>query len=283
MTITKYKVLFFLILLIHILSCNKSTEIKSNQVSYVVANPPTHVIVVMMENHGYSEILNNASAPYINSLANNGILFTNFHGVTHPSQPNYVALFSGSTQGITDDVCVVNKFDAPNLYGKLNAIGKTCAWYSEDLPNTGSTINREGLYVRKHNPSSDFKSVPDSVNKMFSELRLDNLENLVFITPNLNHDMHNGTVKEGDDWLKTNCGQLADWCKSNNGLFIITFDEDEGTDENGIPVIFYGANVSAKTVDTKYDHYNLTKTICAIFGAPRNWTDSLRNRETIKF
>lgn len=283
MTATKYKVLFFLILVIHILSCNKSTEIKSNEVSDAIVNPPTHVIVVIMENHGDSQICDNASAPYINSLANSGILFTNFHGVTHPSQPNYLALFSGSTQGITDDKCIVNKFDAPNLYGKLKAIGKTCAWYSEDLPGTGSIVCREGYYVRKHNPLSDFVNVPDSVNKMLSKLYLNNLENLVFITPNVNHDMHNGTVKEGDDWLKNNCERLADWCKSNNGLFIITFDEDEGTDENGIPVIFYGANVSAKTIDTKYDHYSLTKTICELLGAPKNWTDSLRNRKVIKF
>ena len=166
MTATKFKVLFFLILVIHILSCNKSTEIKSNEVSYAIANPPSYVIVVILENHGYDQIVGNASAPYINSLADNGILFTNFHGVTHPSQPNYLALFSGSTQGITDDKAIVDKFDAPNLYGKLRAIGKTCAWYSEDLPNTGSIIIHKDLYVRKHNPLSDFKIVPDSVNKM---------------------------------------------------------------------------------------------------------------------
>jgi hypothetical protein len=150
------------------------------------------------------------------------------------------------------------------------------------LPNTGSIITHKDLYVRKHNPLSDFKIVPDSVNKMWSQFQLNNLENLVFIVPNLDHDMHNGTVKQGDDWVKNNCEQLADWCKNNNGLFIITFDEDEGTDGNGIPVIFYGQNISAKIIDTKYDHYNLTKTICELLGTPKNWTDSLRSRKTIK-
>src|SRR5262245_13205440 len=68
---------------------------------------PDHVLVVMMENTGYSSIIGSASAPYINSIASQGASFTDSHGVTHPSQPNYLALFSGSQQGVTDDTCPV--------------------------------------------------------------------------------------------------------------------------------------------------------------------------------
>src|SRR4029079_15837555 len=72
-----------------------------------------HVVLVMEENHGYGEIVGNAAAPYINSLANGGALLPEMHGVTQSSEPNYLALFSGSTEGVTDDAA--HTFDAPNL------------------------------------------------------------------------------------------------------------------------------------------------------------------------
>src|SRR3954469_749859 len=71
------------------------------------ASVPTfdHVVVAVFENHGYSQIIGSSSAPYFNSLATGGANFTNYAAITHPSQPNYFAMFSGSTQGITDDSC----------------------------------------------------------------------------------------------------------------------------------------------------------------------------------
>ena len=64
---------------------------------------PAHVVVVIEENHGYERIIGNPDAAFINELAADGALLTNSHGIQHPSQPNYLALFSGSTQGVTDD------------------------------------------------------------------------------------------------------------------------------------------------------------------------------------
>src|SRR4051812_41659662 len=81
-----------------------------------------HVVVVMEENTSETSIYGNASAPYINSLKNGGVYFTNSFAVTHPSQPNYLALFSGSTQGITDDSCP-HTFSANNLGNQLRAAG----------------------------------------------------------------------------------------------------------------------------------------------------------------
>src|ERR1700733_6894786 len=78
---------------------------------------PDHIIVVIEENHGYDEVIGSPNAPFITQLANEGALFTAPHGVTHPSQPNYLAIYSGSTQGITDDKCLDNEtpFTTPNL------------------------------------------------------------------------------------------------------------------------------------------------------------------------
>ncbi|PKR86226.1 alkaline phosphatase family protein [Heyndrickxia camelliae] len=68
---------------------------------------PKHIIIVVVENHSYNQIIGNKDAPYINQLADHGVLFTNSHGIAHPSQPNYLALFSGDTQGVTGDSCLI--------------------------------------------------------------------------------------------------------------------------------------------------------------------------------
>ena len=100
---------------------------------------PAHVVVVIEENHGYERIIGNPDAAFINELAARGALLTNSHGIQHPSQPNYLALFSGSTQGVTDDRPVPGTpLNGPNLGAALIAKGYTFAGYSEGLPAIGS-------------------------------------------------------------------------------------------------------------------------------------------------
>jgi acid phosphatase len=245
---------------------------------------PSHVIVVMMENHGYNQIIGSASAPYINSLANSGMLFSNMHGVAHPSQPNYIALFSGDTQGITDDSCRP-RINAANLYTELNSIGKTFAWYSEDLPAQGDTVCAAAPYVRRHNASAIFSNVPNSRNKRFVDFptNFDSLQNLVFISPNLNNDMHNGTIAQGDTWLQTNLSSLVTWCNTHNSIFIIDFDEDNGTPGNQIPMVASGQYVLKSNNGNNYNHYSLTKTLCGLFNAPIAWTTNLAAASLIVF
>ena len=104
---------------------------------------PTHTVVVVMENHSYAEIMGNPAAPFINTFAGHGALFTRSYAITHPSQPNYLALFSGGTQGITDDSCP-HQFTAPNLAADLRTAGKSFAGYAEDLPGPGSPVCSAG-------------------------------------------------------------------------------------------------------------------------------------------
>ena len=87
---------------------------------------PAHTVVVVMENHAYGQIIGSPDTPFINSLARRGALFTSSYAITHPSEPNYLALFSGSTQGIADDGCPY-RFTAPNLAADLITSGKTFA------------------------------------------------------------------------------------------------------------------------------------------------------------
>src|SRR5690242_10517681 len=122
-----------------------------------LTSPPRfdHVVVVIDENHSYSAVVGSSSAPYINNtLIAGGALFTNSVAITHPSQPNYLALFSGSTQGVVDDTCPPpgSPYTTPNLGAALLANGFTFAGYSEDLPAVGSTVCNNLQYWRKHNP-----------------------------------------------------------------------------------------------------------------------------------
>ena len=100
---------------------------------------PDHVVVVIEENHAYNQIIGSPSAPYINGLAANNVSFTNSHAIEHPSQPNYLDLFSGANQGVTDDSCP-HTFSAANLGSELIGAGLTFAGYSEDLPAAGSPV-----------------------------------------------------------------------------------------------------------------------------------------------
>src|SRR6266850_7084583 len=102
-------------------------------------NSPAHVVIVMEENHSYNEIIGSSSAPYINSLVSQGVLFNNSFAIEHPSEPNYLDIFSGSNQGVTDDSCPHN-FTTANLGAQLLGSGYTFIGYGEGLPSVGSTI-----------------------------------------------------------------------------------------------------------------------------------------------
>ena len=149
----------------------------------------------MMENHSYSEIIGSSSAPYINSLATGGAQFTNSFGITHPSEPNYLALFSGSTHGLTSDSCP-HTYTTQNLGSELITAGLTFKGYSESMPSDGYTGCTSGAYARKHNPWVNFTSnVPAASNLTFSDFptSYSSLPTVSFVVPNLNDDMHDGT------------------------------------------------------------------------------------------
>jgi hypothetical protein len=226
---------------------------------------PDHTVVVVMENHAYSQVIGSSSAPYINSLKSGGGNLTQSHAITHPSQPNYYALFSGSTQGVTDDSCVTPGFSsAANLGSEVIAAGKTWASYNETLPSAGSTVCKSGDYAQKHNPWFGFSNVPTSTAKTFAQFPTDyaTLPRVSFVTPNLCSDMHDCSVSTGDTWIKNNLGGYATWAKTHNSLLVITFDEDNSLSGNRIPTVFYGQPVTAgSSTATTYNHYNLLRTL----------------------
>jgi hypothetical protein len=246
---------------------------------------PAHIIFVWLENKGYSQIIGSSSAPYINSLVKEGTLFTSSYGITHPSYPNYIAFFSGSTQGVTNDNCIDGTpFKSQNLFTMLKAVGKSFAWYSEGLPSTGSTTCKSGYYVEKHNPVTVFSNVSTSANKPFSAFPTDynKLENVVCISPNMQNDMHDGSISQGDAWMKKKLSGLAEWCRTHNSIFVVYFDEDNKSYGNRIPAIAVGQHVKANyKLGTRYDHYNWSKTICSVFNTSTSWCSNFNSRSVI--
>jgi acid phosphatase len=259
-----------------------------------------HIVVVIMENHGYDQIVGNPNAPYINNtLIPGGALFTDSHAVTHPSQPNYIALFSGSTQGVTGDPNISGMvppnqpqwpLNAPNLGAQLLNSGKTYAGYSENLPGVGSTADTAdgGLYAAKHNATVMFQNgvgsnqplngnlLPSSVNLPYTSFpdanHFDQLPSVAFVAPNQVNDMHNGNdpqaIINGDTRLGNNIESYRQWANTHNSLLIVTWDEDEFTTANHIATIFDGAHVLPGQYGETINHYNVLRTIEAANGLP---------------
>jgi hypothetical protein len=235
------------------------------------------VVIVVMENKNYSAIIGQpGEVPYINKLATGGAVFSNSYAVAHPSQPNYLALFSGSTQGVTSDNCPQNFKNVPNLGAELIGSGLTFAGYSESMPSAGYTGCGSYLsfgYIRTHNPWVDFSNVPVSANLTFASFPAgySRLPTVSFVMPNLCHDMHYCARDSGDHWIQANLGGYATWAQSHNSLLIITWDEDGtvlglGGDGNKVPTIFYGAHVRPGTYTGRTSHYGILRTVEDMYG-----------------
>jgi phosphatidylinositol-3-phosphatase len=223
---------------------------------------PDHVVVVVLENHSYSEVIDGSRAPFIASLAAKGAVFTQSFAVTHPSQPNYLALFSGSTQGITDDSCP-HTFAGPNLASELTAAKYSFAGYSEGLPGAGFTGCSSGSYARKHSPWVNFADVPASDNLPFTAFPTDYalLPTVSFVIPDLDDDMHDGTIEQADQWLSSHLGGYAAWAPAHRSLLVVTLDEDDYSAGNQIATIITGALVRTGRYSERIDHYRVLRTL----------------------
>jgi hypothetical protein len=234
-----------------------------------LTTPIDHIVIVIEENHSYNQIVGSSSAPYTNALIKKGALFTDARGVTHPSQPNYLALFSGSQQGIKDNSC--NKpFTAPNLASSLMDAKLTFTGYSEDLPKVGYTGCSSKGYARKHNPMVQFTNVPAASNRPYTDFPQDytKLPTVSFVVPNHQNDMHDGTVKQADDWLKTNMDSYVKWAETHNSLLIVTWDEDNYGKTNHIPLIFVGPMIKSGKYAETVDLYTVLRAIEDVYNLP---------------
>lgn len=200
-------------------------------------------------------------------------LFTQMYGVEHPSQPNYLDLFSGSNQGVTNNNVPSAHFTTANLARELINAGKIFKSYSQNLPSVGYDGASSGKYMRKHNPVANWmgtgtNQVSSTLNQPFTAFPTDYnlLPTVSFVIPDQDYDMHDGTIATADTWFHSNLDGYVQWAKTHNSLFILIFDEDDGNYNNRIAMIFTGQMVRSGSVSTTYNHYNVLRTIEDMYG-----------------
>jgi phospholipase C len=189
-----------------------------------------HVVVIVFENKESPSVLGNRAAPTFNSYARRYTSLTRYYAVTHPSLPNYLALVSGSTQGITGN-CTACVVDGKSLADTIEASGRTWKTYAEGLPRPGYLGAVSGRYAKKHNPFAYFRSVAANparraqivpLTQLRSDLGARALPNFSLVVPDLCHSMHDCSVSVGDAWLRKQAPALL---KLPNTVVFVVFDE----------------------------------------------------------
>ncbi len=247
-----------------------------------------HIIMIVFENHGYSQVIGNPQMPKLNALAKQNVLLSKSYAVGHPSLPNYIAMLSGSTQGITKDCkdCFVNQKSLPDL---IEASGRTWKTYQEDMPSA-CFMGDAKLYVQKHNPFIYFDPIRTNAARcsrsivpltaLDSDLAANQLPNFAFIMPNLCNSAHDCGLDVADKWIGSMVSKLqASPALGKNYLIVVTFDEGEGKDAaslNGaggaggqIATVLISPQAKASFNDpTPVSQYGLLKTILLAWGLP---------------
>lgn len=235
------------------------------------ARAADHVIVVVMENHAYDQV---RSAPFTASLISQSTSFSQSYALTHPSQPNYMMLWSASAQGVTDNTCPppLSPYVSENLGHACEAAGLTWKAYSENLPAPGSSACSAdaNLYTRKHDPWTHFSNLVHSNEVPYSQLASDigthTLPDLAFVIPNNCNNTHDCTILTGDTWLSNNLPAMIS-AVGTRGLVILTWDEDDGSAGNRILTVFAGPLVKTNFISAQHvTHYTVVRTICDLLG-----------------
>jgi hypothetical protein len=261
---------------------------------------PDHIVVVIEEDRA-ANALGDPNMPYFNQLAGTGLVYANSHGVARPSRPDYLALFSGSTQGVTDNYTAYPLFSGPNLARSLNAAGLSFTGYAETLPYDGSLDwyasdpadpdHHPDAYFRGYNPMAHFADYGPGrtnadVNRTFASFPSDysTLPTVSFIIPNNFHNTHGSNEApytdassdydrlriNADAWLRQKLDGYLQWAKTHNSLLIVTGDAEDldRNPENGITTIVNGdPDLFVPGTNTRYvDHYAVLRTITDMYG-----------------
>ena len=229
-----------------------------------------HVVVVVFENKEVGDVVGHA--PTFDALARRYASLTQYDAVAHPSLPNYLALVSGSTQGIVDDctACIVR---ARSLADTLAAAGRTWKTYAEGLPQPGFTGASAGRYAKKHDPFLYFESVAASpqrrarvvpLGQLAADVRARRIPDFSLVVPDLCNDMHDCPVSTGDAWLRHTIVPLLGSPALRGSVVFVVFDEGSsgaggGGHVAGLalgPLVRPGASFTAPM-----SHYGLLRTI----------------------
>jgi hypothetical protein len=239
-----------------------------------------HIAVIVFENKEYSSIIGKSSLPNFNNLAKANALLTQSYAIRHPSLPNYIALTSGSTQGITSD-CTSCYLSVTNLADSIEASGRSWKAYMESMPSP-CHVGSSGLYTQKHNPFIYYNNIRQTgsrckadvvpLTQLDADISNNTLPNFVWISPNLCNDSHDCSLATADKFLGAIVSKITSSSAFGaNSLIIVTFDEGTTSANGGghIVTILISPQVQPGYQDgTTYSGYSILKTIEKAWGLP---------------
>lgn len=239
-----------------------------------------HVFVLVMENKAFDQVIGSPAAPYLNGLASRYALATGYTAVTHPSQPNYLALWSGSTQGVLSDA--THDLTGRTLADEIEASGRTWRVAAQNVPldcYKGSTASGgedgPGTYARKHEPAISFTSISGNPSRCASITDLSHFDpnagNFWLIVPNLCNDTHDCSVATGDAFLRGFLPMILDSPAFSDSVVFVTWDEGVGGAGGGgrVPLLAISPrSLGVGTSSVAHDHYSLLRTIEDAWGLP---------------
>jgi hypothetical protein len=227
-----------------------------------------HVVWIVMENEANVSIMGSSSAPYINALAQQCGSASQFYAETHPSLPNYIAMTSGSTQGIVDDNGPSSHLlNVPSIFSQLPG-----GWRAlQESMTANCLLYNSGLYAVRHNPATYFSNIRTECGARDVPLGStpDLSARFTFVTPNLCNDMHDCSVATGDAWLKTFLGKVfatPEYSAGRTAVFL-TWDEDDSGHGNRIATLVAAPSIAPGTVSAQtFDHYSMLRTTEEMLG-----------------
>ncbi len=244
----------------------------------------SHVFLIVLENREAEEVIGNPQAPYLNRLAHRGVLATRYHGITHPSLPNYLALLGGSTFGIAEN-CLDCLVHGDSLAGQLSRAGISWRAYMGGMPSACYRGDGAGAYAKRHNPFMYFPAIASRAarcarvvpeRRLGADLRRHRLPAFGWLTPDLCADAHDCGIEEADRHLSRLAPRIVRQL-GPRGLLIVTFDE--GTTDAGCCGGAAGGRVATILVGPRLrrgarirrpaDHYSLLAALEDRFGLPR--------------
>ncbi len=237
--------------------------------------PVTKLLVLVVENHSRDQM--RTEMPYTSMLADGYGYATDFHGVTYPSLPNYLAMTSGSTHGVADDRSPPkHQLAGPSVFGQALAHGRTAGLYADGMPSNCDPDSGGDHYQVKHNPWAYYASertmcqdhdVPAT--ELSDAVRQGRLPNAGMIVPNMCHDAHDCPLSVADQWIRSTLGTVfdgPDW-RSGHLAVVVTADTDDRNADNRVLTVVVHPSQHHHVVDQRLDHYSLSRLYSSVVHA----------------
>ena len=246
---------------------------------HVPAPTYRHVMWVWMENESYGSVIGSPEAPYLTALAHRCGLATNYHAITHPSLPNYLAATGGTTAGVVDDgEPALRPIRGSSIFSEVDAAGLTWRSYEESMPTLCDRVT-SGLYAARHNPAVYYTGLRSACRlddvpmgsltggRLHRALESNDFPNFAFVTPNICDDAHSCPVAHGDAWLSAFLTIAFSSRTYRLGHLVVFITWDEGNVDNRVATVVAAPSVPNRTVSARYfDHYSLLRTAEDLLG-----------------